>query len=235
MKITRTRRQGSIAFRFNSDAIEILAPHNMPLAEIQQLVAENRQWLEQQQQQHCNTPMAAAQQAFQAGQSAMLFGQQLPIVLQVGPLDVSHNISNDISNNTSNNSQQILVSHPQAATIQPARIQALVTAYWRYQAEQTMTPLSHKLAEKLGVSIKKISYRRTKSKWGHCTTDGELQYNWMVAQAPLDVIYYLVAHETSHLIHHDHSPAFWNCVASLCPDWKKQRRWLKEHGSWLMF
>ena len=75
-----------------------------------------------------------------------------------------------------------------------------------------------------------IQYRKTRSKWGHCTSEGILQFNWLIIMAPPDVIDYLIIHEISHLKQMNHSHAFWQRVASFCPDYKIHRNWLKKHG-----
>ena len=48
--------------------------------------------------------------------------------------------------------------------------------------------------------------------------------------APYEVIEYLVCHEVSHLAHQDHSEKFWQCVATLCPQYKDCQHWLKVRG-----
>ena len=90
------------------------------------------------------------------------------------------------------------------------------------------------LAARLGKTVSKITIKATKTKWGHCTSRGAIQYNWQILLAPEPVVDYLVAHEVSHLIHHDHSPAFWARVARICPDYLALRRWLKQQGGQLV-
>lgn len=100
------------------------------------------------------------------------------------------------------------------------------------QAKEYMITQTIKYARLLGVEhrLKTVVFRRTKSKWGHCCQDGTIQYNWLAMMAPREVINYLIAHETSHLRHLDHSQRFWNTVALLCPNYKELRHWLGENG-----
>ena len=67
-----------------------------------------------------------------------------------------------------------------------------------------MTSESWKVAKQLGVEhkLKKVVFRKTKSKWGHCCQNGTIQYNWLAMMAPKDVINYLIVHECSHLTAH---------------------------------
>ncbi|WP_066967342.1 M48 family metallopeptidase [Microbulbifer sp. Q7] len=110
------------------------------------------------------------------------------------------------------------------------QIQAALQKLYQKEALRLLVDKSQYFARLLGLEFSSVKVRRTRSKWGHCTIRGELQYNWLVCLAPEPVVDYLVIHEVCHLQHHNHSPAFWALVASLCPDYKRLRRWLKENG-----
>jgi predicted metal-dependent hydrolase len=82
----------------------------------------------------------------------------------------------------------------------------------------------------LGVSYSCIALRDTRSRWGSCSHAGRLMFSWRLAMAPPEVLDYVAAHEVAHLVHMDHSPAFWRVVESLVPAWRQHRRWLHLHG-----
>ena len=102
--------------------------------------------------------------------------------------------------------------------------------YFCKAAEQEFYKLSAALAAKIDCKINGICIKDTKSRWGSCSTLNNINYNWRIALAPKYVIDYLMAHEVSHLKHQNHSPAFWQCVANLYPDWKKGHTWLQKNG-----
>ena len=89
-------------------------------------------------------------------------------------------------------------------------------------------------AAELGVTVGDIRLRLTRSKWGHCTRSGIIQYNWLIALAPESVVDYLVIHEVCHRRHLNHSRAYWQLVESLCPDYLRRRQWLKDWGHTLV-
>ena len=99
------------------------------------------------------------------------------------------------------------------------------------KASEYIVPRAKGLARYLGVEnkIKEIKLRKTKSKWGHCTSKGIIQYNWLIMLAPYSIIDYMITHEICHLIHMDHSRNYWNLVESICPDHKNYVSWLKKH------
>lgn len=110
------------------------------------------------------------------------------------------------------------------------QVQSALQKLYQREALALLTEKSRNFAAQLGLEFTSVKVRRTRSKWGHCTIRGELQYNWLVCLAPEAVVDYLVIHEVCHLQHHNHSRAFWTLVERLCPDYRNLRRWLKENG-----
>jgi predicted metal-dependent hydrolase len=100
------------------------------------------------------------------------------------------------------------------------------------QAREYMTTQTIKTARAMGLGhkLKNVVFRKTRSKWGHCEDNGDIQFNPIVMMAPRAVIDYLIVHEVSHLRHLDHSPRFWKTVSTLCPDWKQHKAWLNLNG-----
>lgn len=105
-----------------------------------------------------------------------------------------------------------------------------VKDFLKKNAVDKLAEMSISTAEKIGVKIASVTVKDTKSRWGSCSTKGNINYNWRIVLAPKKVIDYLVCHEVSHLKHPNHSTAFWNMVESLCPSYKDSRNWLKTHG-----
>ncbi|MES3006694.1 MAG: SprT family zinc-dependent metalloprotease [Pseudomonadota bacterium] len=99
------------------------------------------------------------------------------------------------------------------------------------QARTLLPPRTKALATYLqvGSKLKEVVFRKTKTKWGHCTSSGRIQFNWLIMMAPDAVIDYMIAHEVSHLLHMNHSKRFWSIVESVCPDYRTYVTWLKKH------
>lgn len=114
----------------------------------------------------------------------------------------------------------------------PEKIEKMFYTWLKEKAMEYMTVETFKAARQLGLMhrLKDVSYRKTRSKWGHCCQDGAIQYNYLAMMAPREVINYLVVHETSHLKYMDHSKKFWATVESVCPDYVEHRNWLAENG-----
>ena len=86
-------------------------------------------------------------------------------------------------------------------------------------------------ALQMNVHYKSISFSDTKSKWGSCTHDNRLQFNWRLIMSPIIVINYVVVHELAHIMEKNHSDVFWTKVRNINPSYRQQIKWLKEHGN----
>lgn len=83
----------------------------------------------------------------------------------------------------------------------------------------------------LGQRPVRMSIADPKSRWGSCSPHNRsIRYSWRVVMAPPAVIDYLAAHEVAHLVHADHSPAYWSVVQRLVGDHRPFRKWLRDNG-----
>lgn len=86
----------------------------------------------------------------------------------------------------------------------------------------------------VGVDYGRITIRSQKTRWGSCSSSGNLNFNCLLLLAPPEVLDYVVVHELCHRKEMNHSPRFWAEVGRVLPDYKKRNKWLKENGSRLM-
>lgn len=96
--------------------------------------------------------------------------------------------------------------------------------------KKTLTDLSHRYAGKVGRRVNRVSVRDTRSRWGSCSSTGNLSFSYRLVFAPREVMEYVVAHEVAHLRHMNHSDAFWRAVEFITPNYEVAKDWLKLHG-----
>ena len=120
----------------------------------------------------------------------------------------------------------------QSVPVQPftaAEIQQLAD-----EALQGIPQRVHKYAAMIGVTVDRITIRNQKTRWGSCSSKGNLNFNCLLMLCPENVRDYVVVHELCHRKELNHSPRFWNEVARVMPDYAQHRKWLKENGGSLI-
>ncbi len=104
-------------------------------------------------------------------------------------------------------------------------------------AEQMRQRLPEKLnrhAASMGVTFGRVTIRCQQTRWGSCSSRGNLNFNCLLMLAPEEVLDYVVVHELAHRKQMNHSALFWQEVERECPDYKKSLRWLKDRGGALL-
>ena len=101
------------------------------------------------------------------------------------------------------------------------------------KAAKVIPPIAARYAEKLGVRYGRITVRCQKTRWGSCSSKGNLNFNCLLMLAPAYVLESVVAHEICHRKHMDHSAAFYTELYAICPDYDIGNKWLKKNGSML--
>lgn len=84
---------------------------------------------------------------------------------------------------------------------------------------------------RLGVKTTDYKVMELQNRWASCTKKGNVNFHWKCAMAPIDVLHYIVAHELAHLLHMNHTKAFWNEVDKVVPNYSDSLNWLKYNGS----
>ena len=98
------------------------------------------------------------------------------------------------------------------------------------RALQAIPPRVYQFSKLLSVTYGRITIRNQKSKWGSCSSQGNLNFNCLLMLCPSAVMDYVVIHELCHRKEMNHSPRFWAEVEKVLPDYRERRAWLKDHG-----
>ena len=102
--------------------------------------------------------------------------------------------------------------------------------WYKRRAYEKIPQIVKWYAQKNGFEYNKINITNARKRWGSCSHQGNLNFSWRLIMAPLPIIDSVVVHELLHLEVKNHSKAFWNKVASLDPEYKEHKNWLKKNG-----
>ncbi len=103
-------------------------------------------------------------------------------------------------------------------------------SYLKATAEKYLRQRTRQLAEKMKISYGNLTVRRQKTRWGSCSSEGNLNFNWSLVHYPTEVIDYVIIHELAHRREMNHSAKFWEIVRHYDPAFQQHRGWLKRHG-----
>ncbi|MBR1852433.1 MAG: M48 family metallopeptidase [Lachnospiraceae bacterium] len=106
----------------------------------------------------------------------------------------------------------------------------VVTAAGKRQIRQFITQRVAFYADRMGIAYGRITMRNQKTRWGSCSSDGNLNFNCRLLFVPKELVDYVVVHELAHRRHMDHSPAFWQEVEKYMPDYRERRKQLKQYS-----
>jgi len=102
--------------------------------------------------------------------------------------------------------------------------------FYKTEAKRLFESKCAEIAPFYGIKYGKIRIGAPKTRWGSCSSSKTLSFNYNLLKAPHGIIEYVVIHELCHIIHPNHSRQYWDEVKKLCPDFIKQRAWLKAHS-----
>ena len=99
------------------------------------------------------------------------------------------------------------------------------------RALRELPPRVRQYAGQMGVTYGRVTIRCQRTRWGSCSSKGNLNFNCLLMLAPSEVQDYVIVHELAHRMEMNHSPRFWRIVEEILPDYKRQKQWLKREGA----
>ncbi len=224
--IARSARRRSISIEIRQAQVVIRAPLAVPEAILLDFLRQKAAWVKQkiaEQTERLAQQTLPAKPAYSHGSQLPFMDERLTLVLGRGGSAAIQRLGPQL--------HVILSTRSRLSDEQ--QIQQLLMRWYQQQALRLLGVKTAKLCAAMGLVCSAVSVKATRSKWGHCTSRGAIQYNWNILLAPEHIVDYLVAHEVCHLRHQNHSRDFWALVASVCPSFAADRAWLKSHGAQL--
>ena len=123
------------------------------------------------------------------------------------------------------------------AQYEEANIAPLTEAEIRALADRALRYIPSRVeyfAKQIGVSYGRITIRNQKTRWGSCSSKGNLNFNCLLMLTTPEIIDYVVVHELCHRKEMNHSARFWNEVGKVLPNYKSYEKWLKDNGTVIM-
>jgi predicted metal-dependent hydrolase len=109
-------------------------------------------------------------------------------------------------------------------------VKTYLTSWYKQEARKIIVERVNLYAKRAGLTFKSVAITTAETRWGSCSSNKTLNFNWKLVMAPVEVIDYVVTHELAHLTELNHSRAFWETVRKMYPLYREYRTWLKRNG-----
>lgn len=210
-----TARSRNVRLKVTSDGkVIVTSPPRTPTRIIEEFVHQQRDWI--------TSALAAVKHRPSPVQNdkVMLFGTWYDV-------HISRELNEEVGITLQQQTMKIV---PINTTASDTTIKTTIEHYLKATAEKYIVPRTHQWAKVMHIEFAAISLREQKTRWGSCSSRGNLQFNWRLVHYAPEVIDYVLIHELAHRRQMNHSSAFWNIVKQYDPEYQLHRGWLKRHG-----
>lgn len=214
VEVIRTDRKKSASIQLDGDLVKVRVPKSLSDKRIRELITKQTPWIQAKFKEQSERPTPKPKE-YVSGESLSYLGKdyRLKVVLGANPSIKFEN-------------GDLVVTIPEREQ-QQNTVKHLLENWFRTRAEILLRAKTERFSKIIKVSPASVSVGNYKSRWGACSSKGDITYNWKIILTPHRIVDYVVVHELCHLLEHNHSPKYWRHVERYVPDWRERRKWLK--------
>ncbi|MGM0636378.1 MAG: M48 family metallopeptidase [Bacteroidota bacterium] len=197
-------------------SVQVKAPEGSSIEKINTKVRKKASWILKQQQHFLSFEPRITERKYVSGESVLYLGRQFQLKLIQSKIKKVKNVG-----------QYVEVHSP---NLERENVKNLLDNWYREKAKKWFTELAYpwiERFEKYQVKPNKLEINKMKYRWGSCSPKGRILLNPELIKAPKACIEYVIVHELCHLIHPDHTKAFFALQTKAMPDWEKWKNKLE--------
>lgn len=217
--LTRTSRKNVNITVKNDGVIYVSAPKRVTLADINKIVLSKREWIINAQKNVKARKIIKNNIILKNNSYVRLYGKVKKILLV--PC---------MKNYVALNDDTIIFYIKEEYADNQKYKSTIFNKFLKEELQKTVDKFAFKYLKILGLSLDSIEFRAMKSRWGTCIpSKKKVLFNSKLVHCPVQAIEYVVLHEIVHLIHPNHSKAFYNTIEIYMPDWKERKKILQDY------
>jgi predicted metal-dependent hydrolase len=220
-QVSRTKRSKTATIEVEAGEVVVVVPQSLSLARITQLLHDKNDWIKDKIRLH-QAIKPHSEKQYVSGEAFAYLGRNYRLKVNKGtyrPIKLANG--------------RFVVTLLRGGD-NPNMVKKLLSNWYKSHAQTKLTEKAQRYAGLIGVECKGVGIKDYKSRWGSCSVDGDIDFNWLIVMAPNHIVDYVVVHELCHLLHHDHSPQFWQAVERIVPEYSECKAWLKVNGAGLV-
>lgn len=221
--VKRSFRRKSVGLTVrDSQSVEVVAPKNLDDARIEEIVRRKAKWILEKWAYFREIEDFPGNREFVSGEKLSYLGRQYPLKVKENGLQAPAV--------SFKQGFQVAIPEGQSEKARRKSVEKAVLAWYRRQAKKRILERVERFAKLSGLRPSGVKIKSQKTRWGSCSSKGNVNINWRIMLAPLRVVDYVVVHELCHLKHPNHSKKFWRELEKIMPDYQSRRDWLRRHG-----
>jgi predicted metal-dependent hydrolase len=217
-EVIRTDRSKTATVKVEEGKVSVVVPRSLTKAKVEALVIQNTRWIREKLLLQREHPPPKPKE-YVSGECFSYLGRNYRLKLEAGPTR-SVKLKNG----------RLVVQMPSSVQKRDRYVQSALIAWYRVHALEALREKVNRFSTVVRVTPASVGIKTFRGRWGSCSVKGSLLFNWKIIIAPNRIIDYVVVHELCHLHQHNHSPAFWQCVERVLPDYRDCREWLRWNG-----
>ena len=204
-RLVRRRGRRGVGLKIDGTGMMVAASLTTPIGSIEDMIGKNSQWVLKKLSEWSHRKIQA--QRWETGEIVHLMGEALTLMIDEGAT-------------RSSIEQSMGHLFVRLAKADPAAIEKATQAWYKRQALPHLAQRAFFFSKLHGLAPPRVFLSSANSRWGSCNSRREVRFSWRLIKARPALIDYVVCHELAHLRHMDHSPAFWQEVERMCPDYR---------------
>ena len=209
--ITRSLKRSSVSIRIMPNgSVKVLVPYFYPKIFINKILQEKADWIKEKQ------TLLQKRNTVKKNNHYLYLGKSYPLQYREGQKEL---IELD---------DKLYIGSPN-----PKYVTTYLTSWYKQQARKVIIQRVASYAKRAGLEYRSVSITSADTRWGSCSSQKTLNFNWKLVMAPPEVIDYVIAHELAHLTELNHSRDFWETVRKMYPLYRQYRTWLNRNGNLL--
>ncbi|WP_238413708.1 MULTISPECIES: M48 family metallopeptidase [Alicyclobacillus] len=214
-----------ITLRFHTDGQLLAISHpSVSQSVVEEVIRKQANWI-QKTRSHLLSERDRTYYRLQSGEQIQVCGKNYKFIVQPSHQDDPLRLKVDKDEHLT----FFIPEHTQPEELAESARQLLIQ-WLRKKGSSWSTMRAEIWESRMNVKSTQIRVKEQKTRWGSCSSQGNINLNWRIFLAPLDVIDYVLVHELAHLLEMNHSDAFWRIVKSHLPHYQECIQWLNHHG-----
>ena len=218
-EIIRSSKRKTSAIKIQKGKVFVMVPERLSITIIESLITEKSRWIKEKLAIQKEI-IAIKPKEFVSGEAFFCLGISHPLKIESG-LYPAIQLHQD----------ELVVSVRDKTADNAQAIKQLLIKWFKQKSEVSLKDKTEHYSKIIGVNPSSVTIKSFKARWGSCSVTAGIQYNWKIIIAPDRIVDYVVIHELCHILHHNHSPAFWKTVERYCHDYRDCSAWLKINGA----